>query len=245
MFTWICPQCGKEVPPAYTDCPNCAEKAAALAAQPSQPPPVPVGQPAAPPPQYPNPPQAQPPYPPQQQYAPPPQGYYIPAQPRRSMPTWLLTILVAAGTAAVIGGAIWIFSSHAANQPTASVESPAAKPGAATNPIQKSIEVSGVRFENDPRNKAKIVVKYILTNHSGMDLSGLAGNVTIWGSTRKSEEDAQGSFSFATNLHPFESREMEAPLSTRFKIYELPDWQNVTPDVQITAPVMPGGSGAR
>ncbi len=29
MFTWICPKCGREVPPAYNDCPNCAENAAA------------------------------------------------------------------------------------------------------------------------------------------------------------------------------------------------------------------------
>ena len=32
MFTWICPQCGREVPPAYADCPDCAAKAAASAA---------------------------------------------------------------------------------------------------------------------------------------------------------------------------------------------------------------------
>ena len=26
MFTWICPQCGREVPPAYNDCPDCSKK---------------------------------------------------------------------------------------------------------------------------------------------------------------------------------------------------------------------------
>ena len=107
------------------------------------------------------------------------------------------------------------------------MENPAAKPGSATNPIQRNIEVSGVRFDVDPKNKSKIIVKFVVTNHSGMDLSGLAGNVTLWGSTRKSEEDAQGSFSFATNLRPFESKDLEAPLTTKFKIYEMPDWQAV------------------
>jgi hypothetical protein len=33
-----------------------------------------------------------------------------------------------------------------------------------------------------------------------------------------------------------ESKELTAPLTTKLKIYELPDWQNVTTDVQITAP---------
>ena len=29
MFTWICPHCGREVPPSYNDCPDCAAKAKA------------------------------------------------------------------------------------------------------------------------------------------------------------------------------------------------------------------------
>ena len=29
---------------------------------------------------------------------------------------------------------------------------------------------------------------------------------------------------------------MSAPLNTKLKIYELPDWQNVSTDIQITAP---------
>ena len=168
----------------------------------------------------------------------------MPPPPKRGLPTWLLTVVVAGGTAAVIFGAIWLFSSHPETKPSAAVESPAAKPGVATNPIQKVVEVSGVRFDVDPKSKAKTIVKFVITNHSGMDLTGLAGNVTLWGSTRKSDEDAQGSFTFATNLRPFESKEQQAPLNTKFKIYELGDWQNLTTDVQVTAPVVPGGSGS-
>ena len=39
MFTWICPQCGREVPPAYTECPDCAAKASAGATPPRDQPP--------------------------------------------------------------------------------------------------------------------------------------------------------------------------------------------------------------
>src|SRR5205085_12555142 len=42
MFTWICPQCGREVPPAYNDCPDCAAKAKA-ASGPAEPPVEPPG----------------------------------------------------------------------------------------------------------------------------------------------------------------------------------------------------------
>jgi hypothetical protein len=101
MFSYQCEKCGMEVPPAYSECPNCkanaaqAAEAAAGVAQPLQSPPA-GGQPTAYPQQgYPvqgyPPQQGYPPpygYPPQQGYPPQPQGppqqqgqpvYYTPA----------------------------------------------------------------------------------------------------------------------------------------------------------------------
>jgi hypothetical protein len=253
MFTWICPQCGREVPPAYNDCPDCAKKTAAGGGEPAILPPA--NPPAAPPPSAPPPlppaqpyyqqppqaPQAQPYYPPTPQ-APaqaPPQGYYAPAPRGLNLPVWLMTIVFALAIAGVVFGIIWMVSTNRGSAgngpaPIASVESPAAKPGAKTNPIQKYIEVSGVRFVQDA--KQKTLAKFVIVNHSGADISGLAGNVTIWGRTQKSEEDAQGTFSFTTSLAPYESKELSVPLVTKRKMYELADWQNITTDVQITAP---------
>jgi hypothetical protein len=260
MFTWICPQCGREVPPAYNDCPDCSKKTAE-GGNPAQPqaqapaagPPAPTAYAPPPPPQQqpyyqqppqPTPPQAQP-YHPQPSYPQqPPQGpapaYYAPAPARGlNLPVWLMTILFAMAIAGVVFGILWAVSSNRGSAgngpaPIASVESPAAKPGAKTNPLQKYIEVSGVRFVEDA--KKKTMAKFVLINHSPADINGLAGNVTIWGRTQKSEEDAQGTFSFSTNLAPMESKEMSVPLNTKRKIYELGDWQNLTTDVQITAP---------
>jgi hypothetical protein len=278
MFTWICPQCGREVPPAYNDCPDCSKKAAAAAdpaaaqappANPPAPPPAyappppqqqPYYQPPpqaqqAPPPGY-YPPQAQPaqpyypqqPQPPQQppqQHQAPPSGYYpMPAAPGArhglNLPVWLLTILCTLAIGGVLVGILWMVSTNRSSAgngpaPTATVESPAAKPGAKTNPIQKYIEISGVRFVMDAKKKTTMA-KFVVINHSEADISGLAGNVTIWGRTQKSEEDAQGTFSFSTGLAPFESKELTVPLNTKRKIYEMADWQNITTDVQITAP---------
>jgi len=281
MFTWICPQCGREVPPAYNDCPDCSKKpapvadpAAAPTAAPMAPPayqPVPqtaYAPPQAPPQQplppqqpyyqqppqppqappqgyYPPPPQAQPPqaYYPQQPQAPPPGYYAPPVAPARklNLPVWLMTVLFALGIAGVVFGIIALVSTNRGSAgsgptPTASVESPAAKPGGKTNPLQKYIEISGVRFVEDGKSKQKTMARFVIINHSPADISGLAGNVTIWARTQKSEEDAQGTFSFSTNLAPNESKEMTVPLVTKHKIYELGDWQNLTTDVQITAP---------
>src|SRR5206468_71643 len=109
-----------------------------------------------------------------------------------------------------------------------------AKPGAKTNPFQKYIEISGVRFVEDAKKKPE--VRFVVTNHSGADIPGLGGNVTVWGRTRASEEDAAGTFTFSSDLKGYESKEMSAPLTTKLKIYELPDWQNVSTDIQITSP---------
>lgn len=208
MFTWICPRCGREVPPAYNECPDCA-------ALPKEPAAAAEGAAAAP----------------EVRRAAPPR--------RAGLPTWLLTILFALAFVGIGSGVYWTvgyFRNRPETKPSAATENPAAKPGAAVNPIQKNIEVSGVRFATDPNKKSKLLVKFVITNHSPAEISGLAGNVTIWGNTRKSEEDAQGSFAFNTSLGPYESRELSAPLATKLKIFELPDWQNVTPDIQITAP---------
>ena len=234
MFTWICPQCGREVPPSYTDCPDCAAKAAqpqgAATAQ------APAGGPS------PAPAAAAVPVAP---------VAAAPARPRTrahgtSLPIWLLTILFIFAFVGIGAGVFWAVgyfrTRGQAARPSATVESPAAKPGAPANPLQKYIEVSAVRFVLDPKKKDIILAKFILTNHSEADITGLAGNVTVWGRTQKSEEDAQGTLSFTTNVGPYEAKEVTVPFNTKLKIYELPDWQNITTDVQITAPATPAGS---
>jgi hypothetical protein len=327
MFTWICPQCGREVPPSYTECPDCAAKAAGAAGPPEQPPahqiypppppqyqqppyqqaPYPPPQPPYPYPQQPypqqppygqpqgQPPQYPPPYPPpppqyrqapyqqpvyqQPQYAPPPPASEskqaaappppqtsgpafepetprepprgsalfgappVPARSSAGMPTWLLTILCTAGFAALVAGAYWLFGTHRPPTPSTTVENSAAKPGAPVSPWQKFIEVSGIRFQEDPKHKDKILVKFLVTNHSESNLGALSGNVTIWAGTKKSDEDAQGSFAFTTNVGPYESKETTAPFDTKLKVYELPDWNVMNTDLQITSPAAPGSGG--
>lgn len=256
MFTWICPQCGREVPPSYTECPDCQNKE-------TQPAPPPAAAAAVTQPQAEYAPQAYPqqaytqqsyaqqPYTQQgytQQATPPPppaapqQVRVAPYQPppapaaRGGLPTWLLTVVFAFAFLGLGAGIYWLVGAAkgSGSKPSVNVESPAAKPGAKVNALQKYVEVSGVRFIEDAKKKTQ--VKFIITNHSPAEIGGLAGNVTVWGRTRTSEEDAAGTFTFNTNLGPWESKELSAPLNTKLKIYELPDWQNVSTDIQITSP---------
>jgi len=154
------------------------------------------------------------------------------------MPTWALTLLFAL---AFLGVGLGVYAIATRNRPSAvltastAVESPAAKPGAKVNALQKYIEITGLRFSAD-KDKKQIDVTFIVINHSDVDVDRLTGNVTVWGRTHSSEEDATGTFSFQTSIAAGKSIELTLPFTTKLKMIELPDWQNITTDVQITGP---------
>ena len=103
-----------------------------------------------------------------------------------------------------------------------------------SNPLQKFVEVVGIRMVSEGK---KPVAKFIVVNHSNAEIPDLQANVTLWASTSRSEEDSIGSFSFrVSNLGPNGSEELTAPLRTKLKPYELPDWQNATAELQVTSP---------
>ena len=218
MFTWICPQCGREVPPSYSECPDCAARAKTLEAapggqQPAAPPAVPPPAPAAPRP------------------APPPRG---------GLPTWLMSILFALAFIGLGLGVYWLMGYYrnrdrAPAQPAIAFETPAAKGKAKPNPVQKYIEVTGVRFIQNARKQTE--ARFLVVNHSPDLISDIAGTVVIWGRTQKSDEESVGSFGFKVpTIGPWESKELSAPVNTRLRVYELPDWQNLTAEVQLANP---------
>ncbi len=217
MFTWICPTCGREVPPAYDECPDCAAKTKSGA---------PAGDPAAPAPPAGGPQAAAPPY------VPPP------AAPRAALPTWLMAILFAVAFVALGGGVLWLV-----HRPSGGAQASAAGPAASAaaagtsagqHPLQKYIEIAGIRFVESAKQDTE--ARFVVVNHSGADVTDLAGTVNIWGRAGKTEE-AAGSFSFKMpSLGPYESKESVAPVVTKLKVYELPDWQFITTEVRITAP---------
>jgi hypothetical protein len=288
MFSWICPQCGRDVPPSKTDCPFCAEQAkeaaAFAAASPppmqvapesqsapwQQPPagygaPIPVAPtwpphpPQAPPqqPQYAPPPQQQyAPPPPQQHYAPPPPQYAPPppqyARPqapppaawaqtttptRSAPPTWLVAVGFAAALLLLGGGIYYFFlrTPGGSSAEKAGLENPSnASQQKVSNPLQKYVEVVGVRMITEDK---KPIAKFVVVNHSATEIDGLSANVTLWASTSRSEEDSVGSFSFKLpEIGANDSVDLKAPLKTKKLMYELPDWQNTTAEIQITSP---------
>jgi hypothetical protein len=162
-----------------------------------------------------------------------------------SLPPWLMSIGFAA-LFLVVGAALFFGIKHfsgsgeaSASAPPASLEkalpSAAASKSGQSNMLQKYVEVVGVRLTEDSRQKPE--VRFVVINHSGAEISDLAANVNLWARTAKSDEEAIGTFSFKLpSLGPYESKDMSGPLSTKLRVYELPDWQNLTSEVQITSP---------
>ncbi|MBI5085858.1 MAG: hypothetical protein HZB13_14820 [Acidobacteria bacterium] len=226
MFTWICPQCGSEVPPSHSECPACAARRQ-QAGQPQPAGPPPSQQPQyAPPPAY----QQQP----QPQYAPPQQPIYTLMEQKKGLPSWLVLLL----TIAVLGGGLFGIYKLLANKngPTTAPKTSAVKkdePGA--HPYAKHIEVVGIRLLESSSKKP--LVRYTIINHSPAELNGLELAVTLSETTSEPGAPPLAVIDAKVGSIPaYGMKEMESPLETKLKVYELPDWQFVKVAFEITAP---------
>jgi len=128
----------------------------------------------------------------------------------------------------VLGLVYYLTSSHGSS---------AAKDAAkqqTTNPLQKYVEVVGIRIVGE---KSGETAKFLVVNHGATELTDLTANVTLWASTQRSEEDSVGTFTFhVDSLGPEGSEELSAPLKTEKGPADMPeDWRNVTADVQIAS----------
>jgi hypothetical protein len=237
MFTWICPKCGREVLPSQSECPACEERAQA-AAQPAVPPPAqPQPQYAPPPPQQQYAPPQQPQYgAPPYQYAPPPVQYGPP--PSKGLPSWVVTLLVAAGLLGAGALAYRFLLSPKSTSSETESEAPAkaasAKGGSTrVHPYAKFLEVAGIRLSEDARQRLQI--KLTVINHSAADMSGLKLLVTLATKGKGAQTLSVVPVS-VPNLGPLESKDATATVPTKLRAYELPDWQFLDATFQITAP---------
>jgi hypothetical protein len=133
--------------------------------------------------------------------------------------------------------------SRAANQTAVSpapFEAPTSHPapGAKPHPLAKFIEIAGLRITEDAKQKAQI--KFLVINHSGADLGDVTLAITLKPSVAKPADKPLVSYSVkVASLRPYESREMDASAKTDLRAYELPDWQFLRAEFEITSPPAP------
>lgn len=223
MFTWVCPKCGREIPPSDSECPSCAGS-----------PPAENGtwQPA-----------------PAPQPAEPGAGVSKPQAPQQrgsNLPAWLLTLLSAAAVV-LLGAGSFVTYQHFSGSPGTLVSGRPAASGA-TNGVTSAtpgaqvlleyIEVTGLRLVEDKSKKSEVM--FLVVNHSSAPLTDVSGTVTLRPSTAKRGDEIVGIFAFEhVSLGPLESRELRAPLKTTLRPYELPDWEFLRTEISITSPLEP------
>jgi hypothetical protein len=159
-----------------------------------------------------------------------------------TLPTWAVTVLSALAFLGVGASAFFVMTffkkdSATAHKTPLAVENPAPAGSrvTSTNPLMKQIEIAGLRLFQNPAKKAE--VRFLIVNHSGAALPNVAGTITLQARTGQRDEEPVGAFTFKLPvLAPYESKEMTAPVNTKLKAYELPDWQNLDASLQITSP---------
>jgi hypothetical protein len=106
---------------------------------------------------------------------------------------------------------------------------------AAKHPLAKYIEFAGFRLSEAQPKKLKI--QYVAINHSEADLSELAVKIKIVTSNAKPEDEPVVEFEAKVPpLGPHEIKNLEASADTKLRLYELPDWQFLRAQFEITSP---------
>jgi hypothetical protein len=214
MFTWICPKCGAEVPPSYSECPKCGGQGAIPPAEAPPAAEAPAAAPAAP-----------------------------AAPPRKApLPGWLLAVVFSGVFVALLAGGFLIYQEIQARRAAPPRQAAAFQPPSLPSPEQVKahrlaahIEVTGLRLTEDAKQNA--FVQFVVVNHWPAEVADLGATVNLKAVSMKGEQQPVGTFSFKIPLiGPYESRDLKVPLNTKLRVYELPDWQFLRVDVQITSP---------
>lgn len=117
-------------------------------------------------------------------------------------------------------------------------DGPAAATSTVTNrkhPLAKYIELVGFRLSE--KQAGKLQVKFGVVNHSAADLGSLELKVTLTTSTAKPGDEPLGTFEAKlAALGPEEYKEIVVPVTTKLRVYELPDWQFLRAGFEIVSP---------
>jgi hypothetical protein len=109
----------------------------------------------------------------------------------------------------------------------------------ATNkhPLAKFIEVAGIRMEEAGKGKLKVTMAVI--NHSDADISDLGLKVKLTTTAAKPEDAPIAQFDLKVpSLGPNEMKDASAIVPTEMRLYELPDWQFLRAQYEITSPAL-------
>lgn len=116
---------------------------------------------------------------------------------------------------------------------------PPEPPGAAVptnkHPLTKYIEVGGFRMEESGAGKLKVT--FVVINHSAADIGDLGLKIKLTTTAAKPDDPPIAVFdTLIASIGPHESKDVSVTVPTKMRIYELPDWQFLRGEFEITSP---------
>jgi hypothetical protein len=103
------------------------------------------------------------------------------------------------------------------------------------HPLAKYIELAGFRLAE--AKPGQLQVKFVAINHSEADLGDLELTIRLRTTAAKPDDPPVAEFKAKIpSLGPLEIRDITATVNTKMRIYELPDWQFLHAEFDITSP---------
>ena len=104
-----------------------------------------------------------------------------------------------------------------------------------SNPIAKYIELVGLRVTE--RSPGHLVVQFGVVNHSEADIGDVKMNVKLSTTAAKPGDPPLITFpAQVSRLGPNELKDVSVEVPIKLRVYELPDWQFLKADFEITEP---------
>lgn len=113
--------------------------------------------------------------------------------------------------------------------------STASQAAANSTSIAKYVELAGFRL--DEKGAGKLQIRFALVNHSDADLGDITLKVNVRASTAASADPPLFTFSAPVQgVGPGDVKDVSVIVPSKLRVYELPDWQFLRADFQVTAP---------
>jgi hypothetical protein len=104
-----------------------------------------------------------------------------------------------------------------------------------SNPVAKYLELVGFRVTE--RSPGHLIIQFGVVNHSEADVGDVKMTVNLGTTAAKPGDPPLISFpAQVSRLGPSELKDVMAEVPTKMRVYELPDWQFLKADFEITEP---------
>ena len=104
-----------------------------------------------------------------------------------------------------------------------------------SNPVAKYIELVGFRIRE--RSPGHLVVQFGVVNHSEADVGDVKVTINLGTTAAKPGDLPLISFpAQVSRLGPNDLKDVIVEIPTKLRVYELPDWQFLKADFEITEP---------